>query len=100
MINAIFEDVMFDFNVAATYAYLANFLIYNDEVPRATFFLQNAQKYIDGVAQQFLKENQPIPSCMNVKSQFLTHLIRLSDLSALATWDITAVSPLIHHLIL
>ena len=82
---------MFDFNVAATYGYLAQFLIYNDEVPRATFFLQNAQKYIDGVAQQFLKENQPIPSCMNVKSLFLTHLIRLSDLSALATWDITAV---------
>jgi hypothetical protein len=92
LLNSIFEDVLFDFNVAATYGYLATFLIKNDEVPRASFFLQNAHKYIDSVAQKFLAENTPIPSCMNVKTQFLTHLVRINDLSSEKDWNIVSVS--------
>jgi hypothetical protein len=87
-LNNIFEDVLYDFNVAATYGYLATFLITNDETNRANFFLQNAQKYVDTVALKFVQEHVAMPTCQSVKSQFLTYLVKLCETQMDEKWDI------------
>ncbi|KAL0478077.1 transcriptional regulatory protein [Acrasis kona] len=89
LLNSIFDDVLYDFNVAATYGYLAQFLIFNDQVPRAEFFLQNVEKFVINVASKFAQENTLMPSCIGVKSKFLTHLVKLCETHARQDWTLT-----------
>lgn len=84
--------MLFDFHVAATYAYLALFLITNDDIPRASFFVQNVQKYIAGVAAKYIQDASQMLNCQVIRSKFLLHIVRLCDLLSAMDWDMEMVS--------
>jgi hypothetical protein len=83
-LSIVFDQVMHSFPVAACYCYLAYYLISDDDLDKAKFFLHNVNQYLDHKKQQMrLQKKSPTPEItvqQMVRETFLQQLVVICNI--------------------
>jgi len=83
-LSLVFDQVIYSFPVAACYCYLAYYLISDDELDKAKFFLHNVNQYLDHRKQQYrLQRKQSMPKDtpqQMVRETFLQQLVVICNI--------------------
>jgi hypothetical protein len=83
-LSIVFDQVMHSFPVAACYCYLAYYLISDDDLDKAKFFLHNVNQYLDHKKQQMrLQKKSTMPEItvqQMVRETFLQQLVVICNI--------------------